>query len=80
VTTRKTTKTIRESQYIAEVDVVLIESAEPWAPYLSIEDARKLDSVRTFLRQGDLSSAQQLAKIYRLVPVGTDGQKILQTQ
>ena len=69
MTSQVTKKTVREGQYIAEVEVNLIESDEPWAPYLSLEDARKLDTVREFLRQGNVTSAQRLARVYRLVPV-----------
>ena len=37
------TKLVREGQYIAEVEIELIDSGEGWSPYLSIEDAYKLD-------------------------------------
>jgi len=46
MTYRRRTKFIHEGQYAAEVDVELIESQEGWAPYLSLEDAQKLDEVR----------------------------------
>lgn len=66
---RRQTKFIRESEYVAEVPVDLIESAEPWAPYLSVEDAEKLDEVRLALRRGDIVFASQHARVYRLTPV-----------
>jgi len=44
--TRHRTKLVREGQYVAEVDVKLIEEDEGWSPYLSLEDAAQLDSVR----------------------------------
>jgi hypothetical protein len=62
-------KLIHEGQYIAEVEVQLIESEDTWAPYLSVEDAQKLDDVRLALRRGDIQSALRLAKIYQLTPV-----------
>ena len=39
------TKLVREGQYIAEVEIELIDSGEGWSPYLSIEDAYKLDEI-----------------------------------
>ena len=50
---QRRTKLVRERQYVAEVEVELIDSPEDaWAPYLSLEDARKLDAVRVALRRG----------------------------
>jgi hypothetical protein len=69
MTRRPRIKLIHEGQYAAEVDVTLIESEEGWAPYLSLEDAQKLDAVREALRQGDLKWAGQLARIFKLTPV-----------
>ncbi len=69
MTRRRRTKLIHEGQYAAEVDIELIESQEGWAPYLSLEDAQKLDEVRAALRQGDLQKASQLARIFKLTPV-----------
>ena len=53
MTPRRRTKFIHEGQYAAKVDVELIEAQDGWAPYLSLEDAQKLDEVRTALRRGD---------------------------
>jgi hypothetical protein len=63
------TKLIHEGQYAAEVDVNLIETDEGWSPYLSLEDAQKLDEVRKALRRGDLKRASQLARVFQLLPV-----------
>ena len=68
--TRHHTKLLHEGDYAAEVEVELIDTDEGWAPYLSLEDALKLDSVRQALRAGDLGTAQSLGRIFRLVPVG----------
>ena len=35
------------------------------------EDAEKIDDVRAALRQGDLSKASQLGRVFRLMPIGT---------
>ena len=48
---------IHEGEYIAEVDVKLFYTDEGWSPYLSVDDAQKLDEVREALRQGDLVTA-----------------------
>ncbi len=68
---RHRTKLVHEGQYIAEVDVELLETEEKWSPYLSLEDAYKLDDVRNALRQGDVKAASQHGKIYTLTPVAT---------
>ena len=53
----------------------LIEDADTqdgWAPYVSLEDAYKLDDVREALREGDIELASKLAaNVYRLTPVAT---------
>src|SRR5262245_58933586 len=56
VTTRRQTKLVHEGEYVAEVDVELLESDSAWAPYLSLEEARKLDDVREALRRRDLTT------------------------
>jgi hypothetical protein len=69
MTTRSHTKFIHEGQYAAEVDVELIDTDEGWSPYLSLEDAEKLDAVRKALRRGDLKRANRLARVFELTPV-----------
>lgn len=66
---RKKSKYIHEGQYVAEVEVVLIEDESGWSPYLSVEDTYKLDDVREALRHGDLESAAKYGRIYELRPV-----------
>ena len=68
--TRRQTKLLHEGDYAAEVEVELNDADGGWGPYLSLEDALKLDSVREALRSGDLQKAQSLGRIFRLVPVG----------
>ena len=67
--TRKTKKLIHEGEIAAEVEIELTFSDEGWSPYLSLEDAVKLDEVRLALRQGDLAAAARLARVFRLLPV-----------
>ena len=66
---RKYRKLVHEGRYVAEVEVELINTEKGWSPYISVEDAMKLDEVREALRDGDLGRAQELAKVYRLSPV-----------
>lgn len=66
---RTQTKYIHEKEYVAEVDVQLIDSDEGWSPYLSLEDAYKLDDVRAALRRGDLHSAARHARLYSKQPI-----------
>jgi hypothetical protein len=69
MTTRRRTKFVYERPYAAAVEVELIESDTGWSPYLSMDDARKLDEIREALRRGDLKRAGQLGRVYRLTPV-----------
>lgn len=62
-------KLVHEGQYVAEVDVDLIMADTGWSPYLSLEDAYKLDDVRQALQQGDIKTAAHLAKVFTLSPV-----------
>lgn len=67
--TRKTTRFVHEGSYAAEVEIELIEEDHEWAPYLSLNDANKLDEVRLALRRGDIKAAAKLARVYELKPV-----------
>ena len=58
MTTRRQTKLVHEREYVAEVDVELIDSDAAWAPYLSIAQGprspfskteRALDSTSSWL-------------------------------
>lgn len=71
MTKRKQTKLVQEGQYVAEVDIELIYTDEGWSPYLSLDDALKLDDVREALRRGNISAAAQLARVFKLTPVAT---------
>lgn len=66
---RRHTKFVREGSYAAAVDVELIEEDKGWSPYLSLNDARKLDDVREALRRGDLEAASRLARVFSLTSV-----------
>jgi len=62
------TRLVHEGQYVAEVDVELLDTGEGWSPYLSLEDAYKLDDVRDTLRRGDIKRAAKMTRIFTLTP------------
>ena len=49
----------------------LIYAEDGWSPYLSLEDASKLDTVREALRRIDLEAAAKLSRVFELVPLAT---------
>jgi hypothetical protein len=67
--TRRQRKFLHEGNYVAEVDVELVETDAGWSPYLSLDDAYRLDDVREALRRGDVRAASRLARVYTLTPV-----------
>ena len=66
---RKRTKLIHEGSYVAEVDVEILDESDGWSPYLSLEDAYRLDDVRDALRRGDVKTAARKSRVLRLTPV-----------
>jgi hypothetical protein len=70
VTAKSSKRLVRQGDLVAEVDVQLLETEGGWTPYLSLEDAYRLDDVRDALRAGDMKRASRLAsRLYRLTPV-----------
>lgn len=67
--TRKSIKLIHEGKYAAEVPIELVYSEESWSPTMSLDDARKLDTVRLALRRGDLAEAGKHGRVFELTPV-----------
>ncbi len=66
---RRHTKLVHEGQYVAKVNIELMDTDEGWSPYLSLDDAMKLDDVRDALRRGDVKAAGRLAHVFTLTPV-----------
>ena len=66
---RSSLELVREGKYVAEVPVQLIEEEGGWSPYLSIDEARKLDTVRLRLAlcRGDVVAAAKYGRIFELV-------------
>jgi hypothetical protein len=67
--TRKSTKFLREGGYAAEVPIELIEELGGWSPYLSIDDARKIEEVRLALRRGDVAPASRYGRVFEVTPI-----------
>ena len=69
MTKRRHTKIVREGNYLAEVNIELIETGKGWSPYISLEDAQKLDEVREALRADEIKEASKNSKVFILRPV-----------
>ena len=69
MTKKKVKKLVQVGKYIAEVDVTMIYTDDDWSPYLSVDDALKLDEIREFLKRKDFASAQKEAQVYTLTPL-----------
>jgi hypothetical protein len=67
--TRTQVELVREGKYAAEVSVELIEEEGGWSPYLSLNDARKLESIRMALRRGDIGEASKYGRVFELMPI-----------
>ena len=71
----QTTKFVHVGDYIAELDVELIydsDSSTGWGPYVSHEDALKLDRLRRALKHGDIPAAAREARVYRVQQVAAE--------
>ncbi|MFO0779636.1 MAG: hypothetical protein U0223_18760 [Nitrospira sp.] len=66
---QRKTSLIHEGQYLAEVSVELLATDDEWSPYLSVEDAYKLDDVREALKNGDTAAAAQFGRVFSLTPI-----------
>ena len=66
---RKAVRFVHADKYAAEVDIELISDDGAWGPYLSKDDALKLDRVRSALKRGDIAAASREARVYELMPL-----------
>ncbi len=69
MTRKHVSKLVHIDEYVAEVDVELIYTDDDWSPYLSADDAVKLDDVREALIRKDFETAAKLARVYKLSPL-----------
>ncbi|MCL5123669.1 MAG: hypothetical protein M1511_04055 [Deltaproteobacteria bacterium] len=63
------TKLVHHGMYVAEVKVELVYTDDGWSPYLTVDDAKRLDEAREALRKGDLEGASRYGQVYILTPV-----------
>ena len=66
---RTRTKLVREGNYVAEIDVELLEEPGEWSPYLSLEAVYRIDDVREALCRGDVKTAAKYARVFSLTPI-----------
>ena len=66
---RKVTRLVHAGK---EVTVESIPDDGAWGPYLSLDDALKLERVENALREGDLKAASKDSKVYEMKPVGAE--------
>jgi hypothetical protein len=69
MTKHQISKLVHVDEYAAEVDVELIYNDDDWSPYISIEDASKLDDVRDALMRKDIETASQISRVYKLLSI-----------
>jgi hypothetical protein len=63
------TELVHVGKYAAEVSIEIIEDEGDWSPYVSFEDAKKIEAVRLALENGDVSRAAQYARVFELLPI-----------
>jgi hypothetical protein len=61
------TKRLRVGDLLAEVQVSMIPDDGAWGPYLSLNDAEKIERVENALKIGDLVAASREAKVYEIL-------------
>ena len=59
-------KIIHEGKYAAEIPIELVEDDTGWSPYVTMEDALKLEAVRKALREGDIAAAAKYGQVFEL--------------
>ena len=69
---RKVTRLVHAGKYVAEVTIERIPDDGAWGPYLSVDDALKLERVEKALKANDLKAASKDAKVYELTPVAAE--------
>jgi hypothetical protein len=66
---RKTVEFVQAGKFAAEVPIELIEDEGDWSPRMSLDDAKKLESVRLALQRGDINAAARYSRVFELLPV-----------
>ena len=63
------TKRLRHGNLMAEVKVTSIPDDGAWGPYLSLDDASKLERVSRALKLGDVEAASKDATVFAVTEV-----------
>ena len=63
------TKRLRQGNLMAEVKVTSIPDDGAWGPYLSLDDANRLERVKRALKSGDVEAALKDATVFELSQV-----------
>lgn len=66
---RRVTRFVHAGRYAAEVSVELIPDDDAWGPYLSMDDALKLERVQAALEKGEIAAAAREARVFELLPI-----------
>jgi hypothetical protein len=61
------TKRVRQGNLMAEVKVAVIPDDGSWGPYLSLDDANKLERVKKALKAGDIATAAKDAEVFEVM-------------
>ena len=69
--TRK--RLVREGELVAEIEVTLTDEEGGWGPYVSLDDAYRIDDARAVLQRGDLEAAARFGRVFKLAPVAVAG-------
>ena len=67
--TRTSTKLLHEGKYAAEIVIELHYSDDSWSPTMSLDDARKLETLQLALKRGDIAEASKYGRVFELTPV-----------
>jgi hypothetical protein len=65
----RVTRLVYAGRYAAEVSVELIPDDDAWGPYLSMDDALKLERVRSALERGEITAAAREARVFEFLPI-----------
>ncbi len=69
---RMVKRLVHVGKYVAEVEVESLPDDEAWGPYLSLDDALKLERIEKALKAGDLKAAGAEARVFELKPVAAE--------
>ena len=69
---QKITRYVHAGRFAAAVEIEDIPDDGAWGPYISFDDAMKLERVQKALAAGDLKAAGREARVYEMTPVAAE--------